>query len=351
MPTRVSFAQLVALTVAAVAGAGITWVATSSGAGAYPAMQATHQLWCQSQTTAAYTDSERAVVESAASKWLDELPAKLAAEVDSANLPGPKGQTIWDELRELRDPGCTDTKNFGTGPFADRTDRHSFALWEQHAKCLSPMSAQKLGGMDGDLDVRGLCSFKTALKQRSNCVVYAAGVASETDIGFERSLVANTNCTVFSFDCTMGGKYSEYVEMTPGRHHFYPYCVSSLDGHPSEKYMTVATIAEKLGHSTPPALLKMDIEAFEQSVLHSWKPSDAMLPEQLNLEVHCTTEPISGRYRHLSTGELSLLKVHLYRIGYRLAHLTYEGGGVGATFVRMLCPNIAMPTIATAGND
>lgn len=108
--------------------------------------------------------------------------------------------------------------------------------------------------------------------------------------------------------------------------------------------MTLTTIARRLGHAHPPALLKMDIEAFEHAILQQWRPGDVLLPEQVNMEVHCTTEPISGLYRHRISGEQAMLLVHMYRLGYRLARLNFEGGGVDATFfVRVCCPIVPSP--------
>ena len=94
--------------------------------------------------------------------------------------------------------------------------------------------------------------------------------------------------------------------------------------------------SERLGHASP-TFLKSDIEAFEHAVIQSWRFSDP-LPEQLNMELHCTTEPISGSYRELSLAEQTFTLLHLYRLGYRLARVSREGGGIDATLVRVKCP-------------
>ena len=75
-----------------------------------------------------------------------------------------------------------------------------------------------------------------------------------------------------------------------------------------------------LGHS-PPTFLKTDIEAFEHAVIHSWRNWDP-LPEQFNMELHCTTEPISGSYRELSIAEQAFALLHLHRLGYRVARVS-----------------------------
>ena len=55
-------------------------------------------------------------------------------------------------------------------------------------------------------------------------------------------------------------------------------------------------------------------------------------------QVHCTRPILGGRTRWLSTGELTASLRHLHLLGYRLAELGREGGGVDATFIRAVCP-------------
>ena len=76
----------------------------------------------------------------------------------------------------------------------------------------------------------------------------------------------------------------------------------------------------------------MDIEAFEH-IIHSWRASQA-LPDQLNLERHCTTEPLSGLYRELSLAEQTLTLIHLYRVGYHLDRLARVARGGALIHVR-----------------
>ena len=90
-----------------------------------------------------------------------------------------------------------------------------------------------------------------------------------------------------------------------------------------------------LGHP-PPTFLKTDIEGFERNVIHSWRRQDP-LPEQFNLELHCTTEPVSGLYREVSFAEQTITLLHLLRLGYRLARVSREGGGIDATLIRVRC--------------
>lgn len=273
-------------------------------------------------------------MEERVARFVNELPAKVFDEVSKFNLPGPKGKDIWAELYELRDPGCLPTR--ATDQFGTK-DRHSFALWKPHIDCVDTIK-QAFGGMDGkNSSVRQLCSFSKALQHRVGCVVYSFGVNSPADMGFEEAILLSTNCKVFSFDCTMGETHgwSEQKELVAGRHVFYPYCISAKDSFPDKRYFTLATITNMLGHA-PPTFFKMDIEAFEHAVIHSWRNSDP-LPEQFNMELHCTTEPITGSYRELSNAEQTFTLLHLYRLGYRVARTSREGGGIDTTLIRVKC--------------
>ena len=288
--------------------------------------------FCQSPTLQPYTLNYLTDVEERVARFMIELPEKVFNEVSKFNLPGPKGKDIWAELRELRDPGCLPIgvkDQFGTN------DRHSFALWKPHIDCVDAIN-QAFGGMDGEnSSARQLCSFSKALQHRVGCVVYSFGVNSPADMGFEEAILLSTKCKVFSFDCTMGDDWSEKKELVAGRHVFYPYCISAKDNFPDKRYFTLPTITKMLGHA-PPTFFKMDIEAFEHAVIHSWRNSDP-LPEQFNMELHCTTEPISGSYRELSNAEQTFTLMHLYRLGYRVARTSREEGGIDTTLIRVKC--------------
>ena len=82
---------------------------------------------------------------------------------------------------------------------------------------------------------------------------------------------------------------------------------------------------------------------FERTILLSWRAHDVWLPEQLFLEIHCYVDSITKRIRWVSEAEQAVLLAHMITIGYRLADLSWEGGGVGATFVRTRCPRSARP--------
>ena len=291
---------------------------------AYLRLQATNEYStsrCRSPTMSIYSDAEVGVLEKFRSKFEFNLVAEATALYDKLNLPGIKGATIWDELRPLREPQC-------------QGNRDCFALWKPIFSCKEKMLLGGTGKLDGS---RFLCS-SSAFATRKPCIIYSIG--SNGDFDFEDSLLqATQSCTVHTFDCTMGqtGAYNKTFERKD-RHFFHPWCLSALNGEPNSNYMTLDTMHKRLKHSWGTlALLKLDIEAFEHKVLGNFQKSDRFLPEQLTLEVHSTTEPISGSYRYKSIGELTLFLLQMMRLGYRLVHVQDEGGGVDATFIRVLC--------------
>ena len=123
------------------------------------------------------------------------------------------------------------------------------------------------------------------------------------------------------------------------RHWFHPWCISAVDDQPNPNFKTLGTVRRNLGHdSARLMLMKLDIEGFEHELFASWRKAySAWLPELMAMEVHCTTAPTPGRYRMVSAGEATALLRHFHLLGYRLSSLESEGGGVDATFVRVVC--------------
>lgn len=284
---------------------------------------------CNSLTASLYTDKELKKIENNVDFWYQNLSLRLSLAVDMINLQNiQQGNTIWDELKELKDPGCTNDNS--------AFQRYGFQLWNPVAPC---NNLEYIGNHQVSDGTRSICSFDASLKKRFPCIIYSLG--SNGDFAFEDSIIQNTqHCMVYTFDCTMSGEYSQIFERIKGRHWFYPWCVSNVDNFPSSLYMTLNSIFEKLQHSYKHlTMLKMDIEAFEHEILHSWNFKDKFLPEQLFMEVHCTTAPISTRYRYKSIGELTVLLIHMTRLGYRLTSVQKEGGGIDASFVRLVCPD------------
>ena len=225
------------------------------------------------------------------------------------------------------------------------------------------------GGATRDDGKRSICSWDS-FAHRQPCRVYSVG--SKGEQSFEVHVLNSTaHCEVHTFDCTLtptivlnmakdsqvpgaraaaeaalaaAGGALEAAASVPlrgegGRHTFHPWCLGQRTGWPRPTYKTLADAMRALGHAPGSlSLLKMDIEGWEHEVLDTWRADDPSLPEQLLAEVHCTRPLLRGRTRWLSAGELTALLHHLHLLGYRLADMVKEGGGVDATFVRAVCP-------------
>ena len=123
----------------------------------------------------------------------------------------------------------------------------------------------------------------------NDCVVYSLG--SKLQFAFEIDVAKRFGCQVYTFDCTVGTPPASKI---PAGVSFYPWCVGGKDetkpissdlGHQGElgRYYTLATIQEKLGHSSVD-LLKMDIERHEFAVVAALNGDNA--PRQILFETH-----------------------------------------------------------------
>mgnify|MGYP001981619388 CR=1 FL=1 len=347
---------------------------------------------CDSPTTHAYTSAQRASLERRAHSWMQTFGGALLRSISARNLPGdPSGPSAMEETRGwnrpfnelgwLRDRGCLPGTSAGSLPDAlGHNDRHAFDTWRDALGPLIGLSNRrgtpscpnaslvvpKRGEKDG---LRRICAL-SAHAERPGCSVFSVG--SRGEFSFERHLLRLTSaCEVHTFDCTMGHKWNATRQLGP-RLTFHPWCVSEHSGEPGPAYRTLGELAALVAGSAavaPPSLLKMDVEGmpfavepfcacspraqtsdllvmrtgFERAILLSWRAHDVWLPEQLFLEIHCYVDSITKRIRWVSEAEQAVLLAHMITIGYRLADLSWEGGGVGATFVRTRCPRSARP--------
>ena len=121
------------------------------------------------------------------------------------------------------------------------------------------------------------------------CIIYSLG--SHLDFEFEISSIKQLDCTVYTFDCTVGEVKESDI---PDGVHFHPWCVGGKSerkiiqsdfGHTGEigQYYSIQDIMTKLGH-TRIDLLKMDIERHEIAVIHGFKGQ--YTPEQIIFETH-----------------------------------------------------------------
>lgn len=302
--------------------------------------------FCNTSTLEGFTLQQLEDIETASTEAQEGFISKVIELVSKQNLPGPKGKTIWDEIRELRDVGCIENVPLGKDIFG-KHDRHSLALWKPTMECSDAIAlggtttfarkaiSQGPGELVTDDGQRGICHF-SSFNERDPCIIYSLGSAG--DFSFEESVLAQTKyCKIYTFDCTLPDKEIHSMRKDE-RLWFYPWCVSIKDEYPSSNYFTIATIMQKLKHQPGSlALLKVDIEGFELGILSGWRSRDLYLPEQILLEQHCATEPSSGKYRMLSLAEQTGFLQHMMHVGYRLVSSRWEGGGLDATFVRVLC--------------
>jgi len=211
-------------------------------------------------------------------------------------------------------------------------DRHSFNLWKPTFNC-------QTSGRSGGDGTRDICAWST-YTNRNPCLIYSLG--SNLDFQFENFVRGHTkNCMIHTFDCTIkdpNWKSARLVDNS-GRVFFHPICISAVDGDPNDKFLTIESIMKQLNHTpNSVSLMKIDIEAYEHRIINSWNFSNKFLPEQITIEVHSTTEPQTSKYRYKSIGELTNEYIHFVMLGYRLVSSYWEGGGIGATLMRVFCP-------------
>mmetsp|Transcript_46128 Transcript_46128/g.76246 ORF Transcript_46128/g.76246 Transcript_46128/m.76246 type:complete len:325 (-) Transcript_46128:371-1345(-) len=308
-----------------------------------------------------FTAQRLAQIDDQALEWDQSSLARLSDAITARGLAirpkHPADRTWYSSLLPLTDEGCGSREN-RTSPVRYQL-RPNFELWRSAvtASCAGSLGMQgnpeltwraRNKEQRGD-GVRESCGWK-AFAGDPKCVVYSLGSAGKYQ--FEDELLRSTRCTVHTFDCTLDSAHCETpakkrcasrynsTHLIRARHWFHPFCIASTDGVPDARYKTLATVYRELSHeSMRISLLKMDIEGFEWPILRSWRISDAALPEQFSAELHCTTAPRPRDHlRQLSLGEATAVLSHFHRLGYRLSHLAWEGGGIDVSFVRTRCP-------------
>lgn len=253
-------------------------------------------------------------IEAATRAVIERLPFLVHSTYDTNTFtdgPIPPG-SIYDNILTPREPQTHHERN---------------ALMKEIATVTAPCTDQqlRLGVGDGG---KVLCQWMMESLQVPGCVVYSLG--SNNDFSFEEAVLAQTRCTVHTFDCTI----NRPRETLKPRLEFYPFCIDANEHeHNGNIYHTLEWIQRHLHHPTV-HLLKMDIETFEHRLLLQWKRNQS-LPSLLSMEWHGTTPPIPGRYRRLSLGELALEYMHLVGLGYRVVYAEESGGGRELTLARL----------------
>ncbi|UJR19164.1 hypothetical protein I4U23_022294 [Adineta vaga] len=184
-----------------------------------------------------------------------------------------------------------------------------------------------------------LCGLEI-LSLTDSCTVYSLG--SGNHFTFEESILAQTNCTVYTFDCTSFPPQTKYDRL-----HFNRICFgenSTIQRYiysKSKKYLNNSIYVRfdeilKRNHHTQVHVLKMDIEAGEYSVFRDLlkKNNTQNLPYQIAFESHWWNGDIYHSMMHIS------LFSQLWKSGYRLLQYElnkHETSCVEWTFMRIFC--------------
>jgi hypothetical protein len=190
-----------------------------------------------------------------------------------------------------------------------------------------------------------LCGLE-ALSPEDICVVYSLG--SGNDFEFERSVLSNSRCTVYTFDCTSSPPIQKIKrlhfhkiclgENSPMQNYLFPWATankSAINRPPDTVYMKFNQILKMLNH-TMVHVLKMDIEGGEYSVFADLLTytNRANLPYQVSLESHWWHRDIYHAILHMS------LFSQLWKSGYRLLQHEFNANDPACiewTFMRVYC--------------
>lgn len=134
-------------------------------------------------------------------------------------------------------------------------------------------------------------------------MVYSLG--SNGNYDFENDILAHTQCTVVTFDCTVGGRTLVSGACALGwallrilllpllhglqgpRHKYIHKCLGNEErvATSPQKYLTLEQAMKDNGHAEV-TLLKADIEAAEYDVFSTFKIGSQHLPAQICVEIH-----------------------------------------------------------------
>ncbi|KAG8761228.1 hypothetical protein FRC12_009439 [Ceratobasidium sp. 428] len=121
-----------------------------------------------------------------------------------------------------------------------------YMLWDFYPASFNcPHETERVGVLgDGGKWVCGL----SKLVNKPDCVVYSAGISTESS--FEAELVKRTKCEIYGFDfsVTKFGPEVENYGSIRAKTHFYPYGISGNDKHEAKPPMwTLQTLMKKHG--------------------------------------------------------------------------------------------------------
>jgi hypothetical protein len=121
------------------------------------------------------------------------------------------------------------------------------------------------------------------------CNIFSIG--SNDNWGFELEVLQKMpHCKTHTFDCTLPNN-SPKKKPQSDKVSFYPYCIGS--SHTQDHFLTYHQLVARTNITSPPKLLKMDVEGFEFDVLLSILSTNrGMWPEQIVMEVHWGTRMV-----------------------------------------------------------
>ena len=219
-----------------------------------------------------------------------------------------------------------------------------YDLFQPYIKCPSGNKMMNRVGDTGD-GGKWLCD---ELLQKDECVVFSLGSNGQYD--FERALLKQTKCKIYTFDCTYEGN------SLGKRHEYIKKCIGTVEKAGINKdFMTLSVAARDLGVNEI-TLLKIDIEGYEFDEIAGWSVTDLSLPEQISIEVHHSQVIYHGganssHYKvqdfsnllwpvhHLSLSDLALFFGHFGRLGYAI--VSREDNPIGTCCSEFLLLKVA----------
>lgn len=142
------------------------------------------------------------------------------------------------------------------------------------------------GGGDGG---KWLCA---PLSPPDNCVVYSLGSANNYQ--FEDAILKQTNCRVYTYDCTIDGR-----SIDTSRHFFNKQCIGPRKYDQLFNRMLSWEQVLKANNHAQTYIVKADIEGFEWGLLADWRMDTPGLPHYLAVELHLDRFPDSTKTDHL----------------------------------------------------
>jgi hypothetical protein len=153
---------------------------------------------------------------------------------------------------------------------------------------------------------------------------HVVSIGSNNQWGFEEAIVAQTDCRVSTFDCTLPLQLPPALQ---GRVRAYPACLGDrdeVDAATGRTYVSWPSLLRMAGLTHAPTHVKMDIEGYEYAALRSMWRSGVLLPLQISLELHYHLLTVPAQTTHtamqrlLSAGELALFAREWLDVGQYL---------------------------------